>query len=135
MHTIKITPNLLFEYQCTSGKFIRLPNRIESKLFLPELECSRKHYRSIHKSCGKDKGNQRLCHHASCVQREKNRVMDWDGVRVIEKDQTRLADSSARQCGSETATIRIRQGKMTSQDLRSRYVRHFVGITWRNVWS
>jgi len=29
MHTIKITPNLLFEYQCTSGKFIRLPNRIE----------------------------------------------------------------------------------------------------------
>ena len=51
MHTIKITPNLLFEYQCTSGKFIRLPNRIEkidsvarieSKLFLPELECSSK---------------------------------------------------------------------------------------------
>ena len=40
MRTIKITPNLLFEYQCTSGKFIRLPNRIESKLFLPELECS-----------------------------------------------------------------------------------------------
>jgi len=33
MHTLKITPNLLFEYQCTSGKFIRLPNRIESKLF------------------------------------------------------------------------------------------------------
>ena len=33
MHTIKITLNLLFEYQCTSGKFIRLPNRIESKLF------------------------------------------------------------------------------------------------------
>ena len=33
IHTLKITPNLLFEYQCTSGKFIRLPNRIESKLF------------------------------------------------------------------------------------------------------
>jgi len=33
MHTIKITPNLLFEYQCISGKFIRLPNRIESKVF------------------------------------------------------------------------------------------------------
>jgi len=30
MHTIKITPNLLFEYQCTSGKFIRLLNRIEN---------------------------------------------------------------------------------------------------------
>ena len=30
MHTIKIIPNLLFEYQCTSGKFIRLPNRIET---------------------------------------------------------------------------------------------------------
>jgi len=40
MHTIKITPTLLLEYQCTSGKFIRLPNRIESKLFWPELECS-----------------------------------------------------------------------------------------------
>ena len=35
MHTIKITPNLLFEYQCTSGKFIRLPNRIDYKLFCP----------------------------------------------------------------------------------------------------
>jgi len=35
MHTIKITPNLLFEYQCTSGKFIELPNRIESKIFGP----------------------------------------------------------------------------------------------------
>ena len=54
MHTIKITPNLLFRYQCTSGKFIRLPNiesnrknrfgsenRIESnRNFFPELECS-----------------------------------------------------------------------------------------------
>ena len=30
MHTIKITPNLLFEYQCTSGKFIRLTNGIET---------------------------------------------------------------------------------------------------------
>ena len=35
MHSIKITPNLLFKYQCTSRKFIRLPNRIESKLFCP----------------------------------------------------------------------------------------------------
>jgi len=33
MHTIKITPNLLFDYQCTSGKFIRLPNRIEKNRF------------------------------------------------------------------------------------------------------
>ena len=49
MHTIKITLNLLFEYQCTSGKFIRLPNRMEKidllariewKLFFAELECS-----------------------------------------------------------------------------------------------
>jgi len=39
MHTIKVTPNLLFEYQCTSGKFIRLSNRIET-FFSPELECS-----------------------------------------------------------------------------------------------
>ena len=29
------SPSLLFEYQCTSGKFIRLANRIESKLFCP----------------------------------------------------------------------------------------------------
>ena len=27
-------------YQCRSGKFIRFANRIESKVFLPELECS-----------------------------------------------------------------------------------------------
>jgi len=33
VHAIKITPNLLFEYQCTSGKFIRLPNRIEKICF------------------------------------------------------------------------------------------------------
>ena len=33
MRTIKITPNLLFEHQCTSGKFIRLPNRIEKNRF------------------------------------------------------------------------------------------------------
>jgi len=31
MHTVKIAVNLLFEYQCTSGKFISLANRIESK--------------------------------------------------------------------------------------------------------
>jgi len=42
INTIKITPNLLFEYHCTSGKFIRWPNRIESKLFLPKLECCSK---------------------------------------------------------------------------------------------
>ena len=35
MHTLKITPNLLFDYRCTSGKLIRLPNRIESNLFCP----------------------------------------------------------------------------------------------------
>ena len=29
------SPSLLFEYQCRSGKFIRLANRIESKLFRP----------------------------------------------------------------------------------------------------
>ena len=29
------SPSLLFEYQCRSGKFIRLANRIESKLFCP----------------------------------------------------------------------------------------------------
>jgi len=43
------SPSVLFEYQCRSGKFIKLANRIEkidsvarmeSKLFLPELECS-----------------------------------------------------------------------------------------------
>jgi len=33
-------PSLLFEYRCRIGKVIRLANRVESKLFLPELECS-----------------------------------------------------------------------------------------------
>ena len=37
------SPSLLFEYQCRSGKFIRLANRIKSKLFCPNwnaLLCS-----------------------------------------------------------------------------------------------
>jgi len=38
MHTIKITPNLLIEYQCTSGKFIRLPNRIEKMDSVARIE-------------------------------------------------------------------------------------------------
>ena len=41
MHTIKITPNLLFEYQCTSGKFIRLPNRIEKIDSVARIEPNR----------------------------------------------------------------------------------------------
>ena len=40
MHTIKITPNLLFEYQCTS-KFIRLPNRIEKIDSVARIESNR----------------------------------------------------------------------------------------------
>ena len=39
MHTIKITPNLLSEYQCSEAANLS-DCRIESKLFLPELECS-----------------------------------------------------------------------------------------------
>ena len=38
------SPSLLFEYQCRSGKFIRLANRIESKLSCPNwnaLMCCR----------------------------------------------------------------------------------------------
>jgi len=27
------------------------------------------------------------------------------------------------------------QGEMTSRNLLSRYVRHFVGMTWHNAWS
>jgi len=41
MHTIKITPYLLFEYQCTSGKFIRLPNRIEKIHSVARMESNR----------------------------------------------------------------------------------------------
>ena len=49
------SPSLLFEYQCRSGKFIRLANRIEkidsvekieSNIFLPELECSSTWYQN-----------------------------------------------------------------------------------------
>ena len=40
MHTIKITVNLLFEYQCSLQAANLSDCRIESKLFLPELECS-----------------------------------------------------------------------------------------------
>ena len=40
--------------------------------------------------------------------------------------------SQLRYCN---ATARNRWGEATSQDLWPRFVRHFVGITWRNVWS
>jgi len=30
---------------------------------------------------------------------------------------------------------RYTQGEMTSQNIRSRYGRHFVGTTWHNAWS
>ena len=41
MHPIKITPNLLFEYHCTSGKFIRLPNGIEKIDSVARIESNR----------------------------------------------------------------------------------------------
>jgi len=41
MHTLKITPNLLFDYRCTSGKFIRLPNRIEKIDSVARIESNR----------------------------------------------------------------------------------------------
>ena len=41
MHIIKITPNLIVEYQCTSGKFIRLPNRIEKIDSAAKIELNR----------------------------------------------------------------------------------------------
>jgi len=63
MHTIKVTPNVPFECQCTSGKFIRLPKlignkidsvaRIESKLFFwPELVSSSQRTRPFVVRCG-----------------------------------------------------------------------------------
>ena len=48
MHTIKITPNLLLEYQIAESnrkKIDSVKNRIESNrnFFLPELDCSTRH--------------------------------------------------------------------------------------------
>jgi len=44
----KITPpNLLFEYQCTSGKFIRLPNRIEKIDSVAKIESNRNFFSRI----------------------------------------------------------------------------------------
>ena len=42
------SPSLLFEYQCTSYKFIRLANRIESKLFCPNRNALQGLNRSDH---------------------------------------------------------------------------------------
>ena len=47
MHTIKITPNLLFEYQCTSDKFIRLPNRIEKIDSVARIEWNQNFFAGI----------------------------------------------------------------------------------------
>ena len=43
----KITPNLLLEYQCTSGKFIRLPNRIEKIDSVGKIESNRNFFARI----------------------------------------------------------------------------------------
>ena len=88
MQTIKITPNLLFEYQCTSGKFIRLPNRknqfgsenrMESKLFLPELECSSHAFSALTLLAGRQEG------HLAC-KKLSGRVLMW--LSVWSKVQT-----------------------------------------------
>jgi len=47
MHTIKITPNIVFEYQCISGKFIRLPNRIEKIDSVVRIESNRNFFTRI----------------------------------------------------------------------------------------
>jgi len=66
MHTIKLILTYYLN-MCTSGKFIRLPNRIESKkidsvarieskrieTFLPELECSNIQYIHARRAYGR----------------------------------------------------------------------------------
>ena len=47
MHTIKITPNLLFEYQCTSGKFIRMWNRIKKINSVERIESNQNFFAGI----------------------------------------------------------------------------------------
>jgi len=109
MHTIKITPNLLFECQCTSGKFIRLPNRIEkkidsvarieSKFFLPELKCS-----SLQSTC---------CEHvALCA--------------IVKGDNTSSSSSTSSSAAAHSPTSRWRDS--TSLDATSEQER-----TWRSA--
>ena len=108
MHTIKITPNLLFEYQCTSGKFIRLPYRIEKnqfgsenriEIFLPELECS-----SLQSTC---------CEHvALCA--------------IVKGDNTSSSSSTSSSAAAHSPTSRWRDS--TSLDATSDQER-----TWRSA--
>ena len=52
----------------------------------------------------------------------------------------RLSECKQNECvvndvTSRRSSGRYTQSETTSQNLRSRYVRHFVGATWLNAWS
>jgi len=96
--TIKITANLLFEYQCTSGKFISLANRIESKLFLPELECCTAYSTSFRPSWCHCYTPQCVDTCAACIRRTANRLdaARWDTETVVSSTLAHLDVQRAR---------------------------------------
>jgi len=51
-------------------------------------------------------------------------------VRKFSRLVTKLLCKKNRKC-----MCKYTQGEVTSQNLWPRYDRHFVGITWHNVWS
>ena len=131
--TIKNTPNLLFEYQCTSGKFVRLPNRMESNrnFFLARIGMLYFLRRPISPpaSISSELHVQPLPN-VLCMLPMAVVQFSIGGVIAI---FVRRAYFIFMDDITLHAMARNTQDDITSQNLWSRYVRHFVGITWHNV--
>ena len=57
------------------------------------------------------------------------------GCEVLETAQSIRREQVSSFLMAHQHIIGYTQGEMTSQNLWSLYDRHFVGITWHNVWS
>ena len=100
------SPSLLFEYQCTSRKCIKLANRIQSnRNFFPELECSSTK-RKLHKIAYSPLDSAQLatnktiaCWRQSCI-RYCMRRAGWRGDALprallgIRRSRARLATTA-----------------------------------------
>ena len=56
-------------------------------------------------------------------------------AQALQPDRPRYNGNNRPHLMLRTAARSNTQGEMTSRNLWARYDRHFVGITWHNVWS
>ena len=66
------------------------------------------------------------------------RIAERPGIRrsqAMSEVRTIAAGAKRKLPARFNSPLRYTQGEVTSQYLWPRYERHFVGITWHNVWS